>query len=72
MVHLAHHWRLITLDLSNCVLLTNDGLQHVKGMPHSPGPIINPLLSVSAMLQYCVNIAPHGAMLAPMTLWDAF
>lgn len=33
LVHLAHHWRLITLDLSNCVLLSNDGLQHVKGMP---------------------------------------
>ncbi|KAK9917700.1 hypothetical protein WJX75_007317 [Coccomyxa subellipsoidea] len=30
--HLAHHWRLIRLDLSHCPLITNDGLQHVKGL----------------------------------------
>ena len=28
---IAHHWRLVSLDLSGCVQLTPEGLQHLKG-----------------------------------------
>jgi hypothetical protein len=32
MRHLAHHWRLTSLDISNCPLITNAGLQQLEGM----------------------------------------
>ena len=31
LAHIAHHWRLVSLDLSGCVQLTPEGLQHLKG-----------------------------------------
>ena len=31
LTHIAHHWRLVDLNLSHCMQLTDDGLQLLKG-----------------------------------------